>query len=99
MRNSPLQIRVYSTTPHEPVNTSCWNGAAAQAAITGQPRITKEQAQASISGLKGMTPEQLAAHARGQFTPGQAASPADLERAAEMLEVTATRISLACLVY
>jgi hypothetical protein len=42
--------------------------------------------------VQGMSPEQLAAVSRQQFTPGQAASSADLARTAEMLQV----LALAC---
>lgn len=38
--------------------------------------------------MQGMSPEQLAAVSQQQFTPGQAASPADLARTADMLQVT-----------
>jgi hypothetical protein len=58
----------------------------AMAAATGQPRITTAQAKAQVAALKGMSPEQLAAVSQQRFTPGQAASPADLARTADMLQ-------------
>ena len=38
--------------------------------------------------MQGMSPEQLAAVSQQRFTPGQAASPADLARTADMLQVS-----------